>query len=147
LTIHILAAVAEDESRRISTRVREALERFKARGGVSERTKLLYPGGVPAEVAAATGGKLGSHLPQCSGKLTPEGRKRGGKEAGEIHKARCDEAYGDLMPSVLAWRSERLSLRAIAGLLNEKGYETRHGRPWNHVQVMRILRRFPSKAG
>jgi hypothetical protein len=32
-------------------------------------------------------------------------------------------------------------LRAIAGRLNEEGHTTRQGKPWNQVQVSRVLER------
>ncbi len=41
LTIHILAAVAEDEARRISERTKAALRAYKRRGGVLGTTRLV----------------------------------------------------------------------------------------------------------
>ena len=37
--------------------------------------------------------------------------------------------------------SEGHSLRAIAEKLNASGHTTRRGKPWNQVQVMRVLQR------
>src|SRR3954447_15928551 len=65
LTVDILASVAANERRQISTRTREALAVFKAEKRIPRRIKLLYPDGVPTAVAAATAGKLGASLPQC----------------------------------------------------------------------------------
>ena len=38
-----------------------------------------------------------------------------------------------------AAKAEGLSLRAIAAKLNAEGHTTRRGRPWNPVQVARVL--------
>jgi DNA-binding CsgD family transcriptional regulator len=38
-------------------------------------------------------------------------------------------------------RSEGLSLRQIADRLNQDGHTTRRGKPWNQVQVKRVLER------
>ena len=40
-----------------------------------------------------------------------------------------------------AGKADGLSLREIAARLNEQGHTTRHGRPWNPVQVSRVLER------
>lgn len=117
LTIHILAAVAEDEAKRISKRTKDALAAYKARGG-----------------------KLGAELPQCR-KLTMEARLKGSRKASEVRTKVAREAYTDLLPSVEGLRGEGLSLREIAGKLNAEGHTTRRGRPWNPVQVARVLQR------
>ena len=39
------------------------------------------------------------------------------------------------------WRVEGLTLQAIAGKLNAEGHTTRRGKPWNPVQVSRVLDR------
>jgi DNA invertase Pin-like site-specific DNA recombinase len=117
LTIHILAAVAEDEARRISERTKAALGEYKARGG-----------------------KLGAQLPQCQN-LTDEARQRGAQKAGEVLAKAASEAYRDLADEMASKRELGLSLQAIADYLNDQGHTTRRGRPWNPTQVARVLAR------
>jgi DNA invertase Pin-like site-specific DNA recombinase len=115
LTIHILAAVAEDEAKRISERTRSALAAYKARGG-----------------------KLGGSLPQCRN-LTPTGRIKG-SQAGVIARQRqTSEAYQHLSPLIVELRTTGQTLQQIAERLNADGYVTRTGKAWNRVQVMRLL--------
>jgi DNA invertase Pin-like site-specific DNA recombinase len=117
LTLHILAAVAEAEAVAISQRTKSALAAYKARGG-----------------------KLGAELPQCRN-LSQEARCKGARHAGVAVAKAASEAYADLRPTVAALRSKGLSLQAIAGELNAQGHTTRRGKPWNPVQVSRVLER------
>ena len=112
LTIHILAAVAEDKARRISERTKIALAAYKARGG-----------------------KLGTD------NLTAEGRALGSRRSGDRARADADAAYADLTTQVKGLRDAGLTLRAIAERLNSEGHTTRRGKPWNPVQVNRVLNR------
>jgi DNA invertase Pin-like site-specific DNA recombinase len=119
--LHVMAAVAEHEAKAISDRTKAALAAAKARG------KLL-----------------GSARPgHWNGR--EEKRLAGLEKARAVAvKARQDKAanaYTDLLPSVEALRSEGLSLREIAAKLNDEGHTTRRGRPWNAVQVARVLER------
>lgn len=117
LTLHILAAVAEAEALAISQRTKAALAAYKARGG-----------------------KLGADLPQCRN-LTQEARAKGAHRAGEAVARIAKEAYADLLPTIKSMRSDGKPLQAIAGALNAQGHTTRRGRPWNPVQVARVLER------
>jgi DNA invertase Pin-like site-specific DNA recombinase len=117
LTIHILAAMAEHEAEQISRRTKEALAAYKARGG-----------------------KLGAHLPQCR-KLTQEARLKGAKRAAALAIKAANEAYTDLLPAIQEMKAQGMTLLAIAQKLNEEGHTTRRGKPWNHVQVSRVLER------
>lgn len=117
LTVHILAAVAEDEAERISERTKVALAAYKARGG-----------------------KLGTD------NLTSEGRKKGAENAAKAHRDRAEAAYTDLVPTLEAWRVEGLSLQSIADRLNSEGHTTRTGKAWNKIQVKRVLERVASSA-
>ncbi len=118
LTIHILAAVAEEESRLISERTKAALAAYKARGG-----------------------KLGAARTE-SQNLTIEARRRGGKRAGEVSRETAKEAYHDLAPLMKAWRDAGSTLWVITDRLNEAGHRTRRGKPWNPTQVRSVLIRF-----
>jgi DNA invertase Pin-like site-specific DNA recombinase len=117
LTLHILAAVAEAEAKAISERTKAALAAYKARGG-----------------------KLGGELPQCRN-LTPGAIVKGRQRSAEARAKAATDAYADLAPSMKQWRTEGMTLEGIAGKLNAEGHTTRRGRPWNPVQVARVLER------
>jgi DNA invertase Pin-like site-specific DNA recombinase len=110
LTVHILAAVAEQEARMISQRTKDALAAYKARGG-----------------------RLGTN------NLTRDGMLRGAERAAEAHRAAKADAYSDLLPVARKLRSQGLSYNAIAKELDAMGYETRRGKTWNAAQVQRVL--------
>jgi hypothetical protein len=57
----------------------------------------------------------------------------------KVKQDKAREAYADLVPTMNACKAEGLSLREIAAQLNAEGHTTRRGRPWNPVQVARVL--------
>jgi len=121
LTIHILAAVAEDEAKRISERTKAALAAAKARGT-----------------------KLGSARPgHWKGR---EDKRRAGLERARKSAARAvskaaQDAYTDLFPLLKQLRAEGKSFQAIAEELNRQGHTTRRGLDWNAMQALRVLKR------
>lgn len=117
LTVDILVAVAAEEARKISERTTAALAAYKARGGL-----------------------LGASLPQCRN-LTHQARAKGAQAAGRVVSQRADEAYSDLLPDMREWRAAGLTLTAIADRLNSSGQPNGRGKPWNHMQVSRVLNR------
>jgi len=117
LTVHIMSAVAEDEARRISERTKLALSALKARGV-----------------------KLGAANPKCRN-LTDSARRRGQRLGAAAAAAAATEAYADIVPVIRELADEGLSQRAIASELNERGFETRRGKPWSQTQVGRVLNR------
>jgi DNA invertase Pin-like site-specific DNA recombinase len=116
LTIHILAAVAQDEAQRISDRTKAALAAYKARGG-----------------------KLGADL--IGSRLTDEGRERGSREGNAVQARAAVADYADLLPTIREMRADGLSLQAVADKLNAEGHTTRTGAAWSPVQVKRVLDR------
>jgi DNA invertase Pin-like site-specific DNA recombinase len=140
MTIQILAVMAEHEAKETSNRTKSALAAFKAGKKVPKRLRELYPNGVPQDLVDATAGKLGGTLPNCRN-LTDEARKRGVENAAISHREKADKAYADLIPDLRQWKAEGLTYQKIADRLNEEGHTTRRQRPWNWVQVKRVLDR------
>ena len=121
LTIHILAAVAENEAEAISQRTKAALAAAKARGV-----------------------RLGSARPgHWNGRENRRmvGVKAAAKAAGEAHARAAEEAYTDLFPIVSRLRTKGLTLQRIADKLNTMGHTTRRGRSWTPTQVARVIKR------
>jgi DNA invertase Pin-like site-specific DNA recombinase len=143
-TIDIHVAVAAEEARKISQRTKDALKAYKAGNRISKRIRLKYPDGVPQDVIDATAGKLGGSLPQCR-TLTPETRARGIANLSASNRARADEAYADLVDDLTRWRADGLTPQAIADRLNAEGHTTRRQKPWNRIQVTRVLARSLSR--
>ena len=117
LTIHILAAVAEDEARRISERTKAALEAYKARGGL-----------------------LGANHPKCR-EISRAAAKKGGPVGAAQVAEQARKSYADILPVMQQLRDAGRSLRQIAAYMNESGHVTRTGRDWNATQVKRVLDR------
>jgi DNA invertase Pin-like site-specific DNA recombinase len=113
LTIDVIAAVNEDESRRISARTRAAMEAAKRQGR-----------------------RFGT--PQ---NLKPEAARIGRLRGAEAARKRASEAYEHVLPLVAELRCTGKSHAQIAAELNARGYVTRRQRPWNPVQVARVLAR------
>lgn len=135
-----MAAVAELEAGLIGERTRSALSAYKSGKRISKRIRLLYPGGVPADVVEATAGKLGASLEQCRN-LTAEARVKGAARSVEARVDAAVAAYADLVPFMTELREAGHSLREIARRLNEDGHATRTGKEWGPVQVMRAMAR------
>ncbi len=121
LTLHILAAVAENEAKAISDRTKAALAAAKARGTL---LGFARPGHWDGHEDARLAGLA-----------------KGRAVAAKVRQQNAAEAYTDLLPSIMALKADGLSLRAIAAKLTEAGHTTRRGRPWNPVQVASVLER------
>jgi DNA invertase Pin-like site-specific DNA recombinase len=112
LTIHILAAVAENEAKMISDRTRAALAAAKERGTV-------------------LGGFRGR-----AGSCTDLAKARA------MRTAKADSRAIDLAPTIQKLRSEgQHSLRSIAARLNEQGITAPRGGKWSAAQIRPVLRR------
>jgi len=121
LTVGIMAVVAQDEARRISERTRAALAAAKARG-------TLLGSARPGHWDGRENRRLA-------------GLKKARQQAGKSHRQAFQDSYADLFAVVRELREAGQSLQAIAEALNEQGHTTRHGKAWNRVQVLRVLRR------
>lgn len=119
LTLHILAAVAEDEVRRISERTKVALAAAKARGV-----------------------KLGAASPNSPFKNGAErGWRAGSERAAALRRRRADENYASILPTIRAMREDCQPMGAIAAWLNREGYRTTRNGQFTAATVHRVLAR------
>lgn len=117
MTVHVMAAVAENEAKAISQRTKDALAAAKARGT-----------------------KLGTDRPGAK-TLSAEARAKGQARSARVNREKAIQEYADVLPVIRQKAAENESLRQIAAHLNAEGYVTRNGSPWSAVQVMRVLNR------
>jgi DNA invertase Pin-like site-specific DNA recombinase len=118
LTIHILAATAQDLSQQVRQRTRNSLA-----------------------VAKANGVKLGSNR---EGHW--KGRERGWRQAvaasTKMRKTRAAEAYQFLLPEIKARREHGDTLPEIINWLNANNHTTTAGMPFTQTALWRIIKRY-----
>lgn len=121
LTLHILAAVAEEESRLVSERTKAALAEAKKRGVL-----------------------LGSNRPGHWDK-----RERGMKKAlsalAEQRRIAMASTYEILVPTLREQRTAGKSMAQIRDWLNERGYRTTRKNLFSVGQVWAIINRYLGK--
>jgi DNA invertase Pin-like site-specific DNA recombinase len=112
--LHIEAAIAEEEARKISERTKAALKAAKRRGVL-----------------------LGASRPECRHNLSMAARRRGAKAT----QAKAAAYYADVLPGIRQRREAGATLEAIAAALNAAGHSTSRGLPYTAVAVQRLLNR------
>jgi len=117
LTIHILSAVAQDEAKRISKRIKDAL--------AIKRKELDL-----------VGGKLGTN------NLKPIDILKGIQSIKE--KAKNNPHNKRALAFVSGLTNRNLKLREIAELLNSNGFKTSTGKDFGTTQVIRLLQKIDS---
>jgi DNA invertase Pin-like site-specific DNA recombinase len=122
LTVHILAAVAEEEARMISERTRAALVAAKARGV-----------------------KLGGRR-EGAPDLRPHAN-RGSAASAAVRAKRADDLAAELAHDIAELREAgAVSLKALAAGLNARGRRAARGGAWSAEQVRRVLKRVEGAA-
>jgi DNA invertase Pin-like site-specific DNA recombinase len=116
-TIHIYAALAQQERQFISERTKAALKAAKARLGVEKFSKPVNS--------------------------TQEGRLKGTLKAAEVRQEKADRYAASVLPVVLQCREEGESLRQIAATLNTRNILTARGKAgaWTAMKVKAVLDR------
>ena len=142
LTIHILAAVAEDEAKRISERTSGRPEPRSSRtSGCRSGSRSSTPRACRPRSWRPRPGSSGRR----SGRSRPTGPWSVRPRPPRSVRPTAREAYADLAPLVPELRSSGLSLRQIvAPASTRRGTRPGHGKPWNPMQVSRAPGRLTS---
>lgn len=125
LTIHIMAAFAEHEAKRISQRTKDTIASKKARveAGTDKSGKTVW-----AEAWGVAGpGNLRSNI--------------------EERKALADTNAKKLEATINAYRAAGMSLRVMMATLNNSGARTARGGLWSLTQLQRVMARLAEMAG
>lgn len=113
-TVHIMAAVAQQEALMIADRTQKAMATAKARGTLLGRR----------DAAIAAFSSMGT------------------KASAEVRSGQAIAKANDLLPVIRAIQAGGASsLRQIADVLNEREIATARGKRWSAVQVARALQR------
>ena len=119
-TIHILAAVAEEEGRRISERTRKGLEQTKLKGT-----------------------KLGSQNDKWKAKRHGNpGIEKARAVSGQKRMMETKEFYSFLMPAIREKQEAGCTLKQIADDLNSAGHLTRALMPYAEATISRLVKRY-----
>jgi DNA invertase Pin-like site-specific DNA recombinase len=120
LTIHILAAVAEDEALRIASRTKGALQELKAQG---------------VKLGSARPGHWDGREHLRGWKGIPQDR------ANAIKKSRLEETYAQVLPLIRILQERNETYAQIADALNQQGFKTPKGCAFSPSTVHAVAQR------
>lgn len=124
LTIHVVAAVAEQEAKAISQRARETVEARRSRGDHIGPTNATV-----RKVQDLYGRDCYKRWAREAGKASAKARRQKSDQLKDLLQARLRQ-----------WQQEGMSLRQIAARLNEEGkFSAPLGGKWHPGSVHRIL--------
>ena len=122
-SIHVIANVAEEETRKVSDRAKSALAAAKARGV-----------------------KLGSADPRLwKGREHRRGTYKAIAAAAKKKHEATRNTYAFLMPEIKARRERGETLPEIMEWLNQEGHTTTAGKPFTQTAVWRLIDRYLGK--
>jgi DNA invertase Pin-like site-specific DNA recombinase len=121
LTLHILAAVAEEESRLISERTKAALAEAKRKG-------------------VLLGSARPGHWDKCE-----RGWKKAVAAASKRRQVEATNHYAILIPSLREQREQGRTMAQIRDWLNERGFQTTRKTPFTEERVWSIINKYLGK--
>lgn len=143
LTLHILAAVAENEARMTSERTKAALKALKDRGFPlgSARTPEALERARASGLMVRGDGRERSMSTATADRLAQIGRERNQRRSEhQLELVRND--FGTLFDDLVARRKCNHTYKRLATWLNKQGRKTPLGNKWTSKGVWRLLRRF-----
>ena len=129
-TIHVLAAVAEEETRLISKRTKEALAVLKSQGVALGSARPGHWDGMT---------KNGLHSREEQRRL---GCRKGREAAQQIVATEMMQRYEPIIPWIRELRESGCTLQAIVDQLNLRGYLTRRGNRWSKASLHRLIKHY-----
>lgn len=140
LTIHILAAVAEQEAKLISKRTKDALAE-KTRCNCADDCECKTMVRSDGREYVCNGGSVGCPCTEwrVSG-LSHDDRTRGAN----VRKQQAIDAYAHITPYIRRMRNDGMSYKNCSIELNEAGNRTINGKQFTAATVSRILKRAES---
>lgn len=130
LTIHILAAVAEDEARVIAQRTRESLAAAKRRGvKLGSHRRGHWSGTVVATGESRTEARL-------------RGAAVGNEESASVRHEAAAQHHAAVIGEAARLRAAGSSWAAVAEELNVAGFTTRRGNAWNAARIHEVMKGF-----
>jgi DNA invertase Pin-like site-specific DNA recombinase len=130
LTLHVMAAVAQQEATAISTRTIDALAAAKRRG-----VKLGS-----ARRGHWSGSVAGSNEPRVDARQ--RGAEKGNEESAAARHALAKSHHAAVVGEAARHRATGMSWAAVAAALNAAGFTTRRGNEWNAPRIHEVMKGF-----
>ena len=130
LTLHVMAAVAQQEATAISIRTIDALAAVKRRGVKLGSARRGHWAGTVA----------GSNEPRVDARQ--RGAEKGNEESAAARHALAKSHHAAVIGEASRHRASGMSWAGVAAALNDAGFTTRRGNDWNAARIHEVMKVF-----